>query len=136
MKVMDKVNEKIREESGFTILHTMVAISILTFGLLAIASMQTFAMQMNLKANRLTEATTIGQDTLEQLLVLPDDDANLEEGEHLLPEVNNGPYSYTVTWDVEVNNPIDNASLITVIVQWQDKGVVRSTELSSIRPRI
>ncbi len=47
-----------RDDRGFTLLEVIVAIAILTFGLLAVASMQIGAIQGNSFAGRVTEGTT------------------------------------------------------------------------------
>ena len=55
-------------EGGFTLLEVIVAVSILTFGLLAVASMQLTAIHGNYNASNITEATTVAQDRLELFL--------------------------------------------------------------------
>lgn len=62
-----KNNNINRKEKGFTVIEVLIAIGILAFGLLAIASMQVMAIKTNGKANRITEAATIAMDNLEQL---------------------------------------------------------------------
>ena len=79
MGVDQSTGHKIRE-GGFTLIEVIVAISILTVGLLAVASMQTAAIQGNFFAYRTTQATTIAQDRLEYLMSLPYDDDALKNG--------------------------------------------------------
>jgi len=115
-----------------------VAISILSFGLLSLASMQVAAINGNSGANRLTEATTWAQDKMEDLMALPGIHADLSSGNHGPQTTASGNNDYTVDWNVVDNvnpgDPINNAKLVTVTVTWQQKGVIRTTQLSYIRP--
>lgn len=136
---MEKRVRKQKKEEGFTLLEVIIAIAILTFGLLAVASMQTASIQGNSVANRLTEGTSWAQDKMEELLTLPDTDADLSEGSHGPETAISGVNRYAVNWsvvdDVNPADPLTRAKLITVTVRWQDKGIAKSTRLSCIRPR-
>jgi type IV pilus modification protein PilV len=57
-------------QSGFSMVEVMVAILLLTVGLLALAKMQTQAVASNNYGNQLTEATFLAQDKLEELRLL------------------------------------------------------------------
>ena len=133
--------EKTKRQEGFTLLEVIVAISILTIGLLAIASMQISAIQGNSLAGSLTKGTSIAQDKIEELLFLPytftfthpnliDNETN--GGTHVEP---NPPSGYAIRWDVTDNFPFGNTKSITVTVTWQDKGVWKTTSLSSYKSR-
>ena len=67
----DDVGRDRDNEAGFTLLEVMIAITILTVGLLAVAGMQTAAIRGNDNAYRVTESTTWAQDRLELLVSLP-----------------------------------------------------------------
>ncbi|MBT8406813.1 MAG: type IV pilus modification protein PilV, partial [Deltaproteobacteria bacterium] len=57
-------------QSGFSMVEVLVAILLLTVGLLALATMQTQAVASNNYGNKLTEATFLAQDKLEELRLL------------------------------------------------------------------
>jgi len=57
-------------QQGYSLVEVMVAILILTIGLLALAKMQTQAVASNSFGNQLTEATFLAQDKLEELRLL------------------------------------------------------------------
>lgn len=59
-----------RRQSGFSMVEVLVAILLLTVGLLALAKMQTQAVVSNNFGNQLTEATFLAQDKLEELRLL------------------------------------------------------------------
>jgi len=116
-------------ESGFTLLELIIAISILTVGLLAVASMQMAAITGNAKAFALTEATTLAQDSLEELMAGADD--NQTSG----PTSCTTARGYTVT---SVVTPISGVSafLLTVTTQWTDRGVTKTTGVTGIKPEL
>ena len=59
---------------GLTLLEVLAAIAILAFGLLAIATMQATSVKGNSQAIGITEAVSLAQDKVEQLMRLPYDD--------------------------------------------------------------
>ena len=130
---MEKRVRNLRKEKGFTLIEVLFAITILAFGLLAVASMQTGAIQGNFFASGKTEAVTWAQDRMESLLALPFTNADLSDGHHddLSP-----PPGYTIGWDVADNNPIANCKLIIVTVTPQIKGVGKQVQLTCIKPQV
>jgi prepilin-type N-terminal cleavage/methylation domain-containing protein len=67
-KYINKKNEK-----GFTLVEVMVAVAILSFGILAVAAMQNAALLGTNKSNSVTEATTVAVDRMERLFAIPFD---------------------------------------------------------------
>ena len=66
-----------RNERGSTLLEVIIAVSILTVGILAVASMQLSAIISNESAIELTEALVVAQDKLEDLIRVPLTDSEL-----------------------------------------------------------
>ena len=136
-KAMDKI-KKAKTQEGFTLLEVMVAISILSIGLLAVASMQVAAIQGNFHANGVTTATALAQDTLEDLTALPYTvdvtDPDLALGSHPDSPAPNSA-GYTIRWTVTDDATL-NAKTITVTVTWQDKGVTKTTALTTIKSQL
>ena len=138
MRVDQKKGRPIGEK-GFTLLEVIVAISILTFGLLAVASMQMTAIRGNYNASNITEATTVAQDRLEELMGLTygHSDLSVPVGGGVTNHPDpNPPPGYTISWDVESDNPVTNSKLITITVQWQDKGVQKQSVLTCVKPQV
>ena len=131
MRVDQKKGRPIGEK-GFTLLEVIVAISILAFGLLSVASMQLTAIRGNYNASNITEATTVAQDRLELFLLQPYN--TLDEGA-LAQETRDG---YTINGTVSRLDASDanNGQVITVTVTWQDKGVSKQTVLNCIKPNV
>ncbi len=150
MRSDQKTGPEIRQR-GFTLIETMVAIAVLSLGLLGIASMQLTAVRDNTGANRMTESGTLAQDKLEELMALPYDDPWLEEAGNP-PDLDSdgnthqevGPAGYTIEWEVTDDTPDPNTKLIKVMVTWRKtgwfnartgQGDQRETVLTSIRPQ-
>ena len=121
MKAFQKRQPKPRQ-SGFTILEVMIAISILAIGLLAVFSSQNMAIQGNNRANRLTEAMTLAQDKVEELLASPYDSVTTGTGTQ---------GNYSIAWTVYDNDPINNTKRIVVTVTGQ--GLIKPLQLNCIK---
>jgi prepilin-type N-terminal cleavage/methylation domain-containing protein len=132
--------KKKSREKGFTLVEVMIAIAVLAFGILAVASMQTSSVHGNSLANRLTEGTSWAGDKMEELLTIPDTDVALSNGTHGPETVMSGVNKYDINWEVIENvdpsNPLADAKLIIVTITWQDKGSSKDTQLRCIRPGI
>ncbi len=129
-----EMNEKQSREAGFTLLEVIIAISILTVGLLAVATMQTAAIRGNDAAYRITESATWAQDRLEFLMALPYDNSALDNGTGKTDPMTT-PANYTITYDV-VNGPIANTKRITVMASRNDRGATKTRRLTSIKSEL
>ena len=126
---MEKRVRNLRKEKGFTLIEVLFAITILAFGLLAVASMQTGAIQGNLFASGKTGAVTWAQDRMERLMALP-----------YTPGLNSGTVPqdiYTISWAESNIAGLANAKLITVTVTYQERGIARQpVQLTCIKPQV
>jgi type IV pilus assembly protein PilV len=73
MCICEERCHKRKREKGFTLIEIMVAIFILTIGILAVASMQNSSLLGTAKSNAVTQATNVAMDRMERLLCLPFD---------------------------------------------------------------
>jgi type IV pilus assembly protein PilV len=102
---------KIDNQKGFTIIEALIAITLLAVGILAAATMQISAITGNSHANRVTEATVLATDLLEELMAAPWDDPALAEDPALDPEGHSrvsADGKYTLSWTVVDNDPAVN----------------------------
>jgi len=138
--------KKGQNEKGFTLLEVIVAISILTIGLLAVASMQVSAIKGNTLAFGVTEATSWASDQTEKLIVLPYDHADLQDTngdgasglENASEATDDNPNhppthgKYKVYWNVAVDATADGTKTVNVIVIWADHGIQKRVSIRNI----
>jgi type IV pilus assembly protein PilV len=100
---------------GFTLLEVVVAMVILAIALLGLAGLQIVSLQGNSLASQLTEATTLAQDQLEQLITTPF--TTLADG---VSNVTGGTgVAYNVQWDITPDDLTGSTRAnITVSVSW------------------
>jgi type IV pilus assembly protein PilV len=124
-----------RHQSGFTLIEVLIAIAILTVGLLAVAKMQISAIQGNYFSSNTSAALSLAEDKMEDLLGRTYTDADLadtqagnnadlsslvtKDHEELnINEAGAGGGIYHRIWNVADNTPITDTKTITLIVTW------------------
>jgi type IV pilus assembly protein PilV len=127
--------EKMQMEiKGFTLLEVLIVMAIFSIGILAVAAMQMTSTKGNASARRVTEATALAENQIENLMQLPYDhtDLNPANNPHPGPQ---GPYA--VTWNVnEIDLDADgtnDSKTIDVTVSWSYGGD-RNVSIQYIRP--
>ena len=114
---------------GFTLIEILIALAIFSIGILGVASMQIYSINYNTNARKLTEATTLGVNTMETLMILPLTDSRLT---NLNPQViTDGPY--TVTWTITPDPDIQNYLTINMTVTWTGRGSAKRVLLDCTR---
>lgn len=101
--------------SGFTLVEVLVALLILTVGILGAASMQINSIRGNTSANRISEASLVASDRAEILLNMGFDSTSLVSGSETVK-------GYGVTWKVVNGAGGADTRDITVKVSWKDDG--------------
>jgi Tfp pilus assembly protein PilV len=105
---------------GFSIMETLIALSIFTIGILAVATLVLSAIGENASARRVTEATALAEDRLEQLMAVSYDaisGGTTAEG------------AYKVVWDVAEDIIVAQTKSITVTVSWWYRGKERNVTI-------
>jgi Tfp pilus assembly protein PilV len=104
--------------------------AIFAVGMLAVATMQTTAIQGNTLSSGLSQAVmTYNQDRVEQLLAIDYNDSALDAGAHG-PETQNG---YSTSWTVTPDTPYAGAKTIAVTTRWKDQSGSHSVTTSVIK---
>jgi type IV pilus assembly protein PilV len=125
-----KIVRKTRDQEGFSLLELLIAISFLAIALLAVAGLQTTAIDANSIANRLSAATSIAQQVMEDLIARPIDDpllnstnTNINYNFNLNPMtapvfsiIVPGAGTYSATYSTAVNNPTSGVTRLDIIV--------------------
>ena len=122
----NKEKDQKNQKNGFTLVEVLIAITILAFGMLAVASMQIWGIRGNSTAIWHTEAATTMASEIERLMALPYDDAELTTGSH-------GPVTkddYTLSWQVTTEAPVNNTKTIVVSVTWDDRELTKSASFN------
>ncbi|WP_310600884.1 prepilin-type N-terminal cleavage/methylation domain-containing protein [Desulfobulbus sp.] len=139
----------IASQQGFTLIEVLIAIAILTIGILAAGTMQLSALRGNFQAKQLQMSVVWGSDRLEEFMGKAYDDAQLKEKKSE-PEVIAGlnytdvgvesadyhetvGQSSTVFWNVAENYPIFGCKTIRVIVRHNDQGIVKTISMDFIK---
>ena len=137
-------------QSGFTLLEVIIALSIFTIGILAVASMQISAIKGNAAAGGYTESTIWAGDQIERLMHLPYDHDDLQDtdgdGIEGLDDAtdaeddnpNQTPVhgKYRVYWNVAVDDVAHNTKTVSVIVTWPSSGGQKRVSMRHIIPNI
>lgn len=136
-----------------------MAVSVLTIGLLAVATMQGSAIMANGSAMDLTDATTLASDRLEKLAAIAYEDPNLEDkdgdgaagldntsfdddplttadADYGITQQTARGKTYTVYWNVAVDDAMAGTKEVHVIVTWEDHGRAKHLTLQYIRPHL
>lgn len=126
------------DESGFSLIEVLIAMVLLAIGLLGTAALQVSAMRGNSFAGNISEANAYAQEKMEDLLALSYDNADLADGNATIAVPTSythpsPPPGYTITWEVDVDNPIPDTKMITVTAAWQERNQAKSTVITSFK---
>ena len=129
-----------QDEKGLTLLEVLVAMVVLSLGLLALAKMQITAVQVNAASGRLTQGTAIAQDKVEQLMALPYTDAKLDDqtpvGEVTTYTETRPAQGYTIEWKVDQDALAVGVKTINVTVTWSNRGRQKTFQLAFFKESI
>ncbi len=135
---------------GFTVIEVMIAITILSIGLLGIASMQINAIRGNSLSDNITCALALAEDKMEELMGRDYSDPALEDiviknnddltniarewidkQEPLIDEAGKlDAGHFRRVWNIADDTPIESNKTVTVIVLWDnDKHQVSLTSV-------
>ena len=117
-----------RRDSGFSLVETVVALLVLTVGLLGMATLAIYVMKGNKSSNQISTATALAQDKMEKLRGLgyeglPSSNSTVTENygsirinEDEAPPPEFYPYKRVVV--TKVDDPVQFMKTVTVAVSW------------------
>ena len=120
------------DSSGFTLIEVLIVMAIFSIGILAVIAMQVTTTKGNASARRITEATALAENQIENLMQLSYADLDPAGNPHPSSQ---GPYA--INWNVtEVDLDADgtnDSKTIEVTVSW-NYGKDRNVSIQYIRP--
>jgi len=153
---------KQKQQEGYTLVEILIAIAILAFGLLAVATMQVTAIKTNAIASGISQGLTLAQAKVEELMNLPYghddlkdwdgdgtgkdiDDNGEDDAEENFGLNDTGDDSdneeppngrYTIYWNVAVDEPAISSKTVRVIVTWTEKGRNKRIKLDFVKTNL
>jgi len=143
-----KIQEALRTEQGFNLIEMMVAIGILSFGVLAVASMQESSLLGSNRANSATQVTAVAIDRLERLMAYPFRTwtgakaptyaPTSEELNEFFPEgeVPTHPSIESVTFKVSPGPDLVSTTSVKIEVEVKAKGMKNAIQLTGLKTRM
>jgi prepilin-type N-terminal cleavage/methylation domain-containing protein len=124
------VIKKMRNDKGYTLIEMLIAIAILSVGLLAVATMQISSIRVNDTARKMTRRATVAQDRLEYLMSLGYTNAVLTSGTHT---DGSAPSGYSISWTVSTGGTLPP---LTKLIRMNVSQGGKTTSMSYIKPRL
>jgi type IV pilus assembly protein PilV len=118
----------VKSKEGFTLIEIMIALVVLSIGLIALAGLQMSAMRGNTLSKRMTTAVSIANARIEQIKNMPY--ANIQsESSTQVTESN-----MTFTRQVTVSNdiPVANTKTVNVTVTWKNGAKSHTVPISTV----
>ncbi len=111
----------LRNDRGYSLAELMVALVVLSLGILALAKLFPTASREQLKDRERTNGSYYAQEKIEALKALPSTDADLADGRH--PAASNEAMgtggTMTRYWVVShLPDPLTNVARLDVVVRW------------------
>lgn len=150
MKKHNRLMKEFSASDGFTLIEVIIALAILTIGILSVNAMQIVSIRGNHTANRLTTAATWATTRAEILFNLDYDDplllddgpggaglaglddatAATADGSDISPDG-----EYMIYWNVAEDEPMDNLKTIRVIITRNDLGTPKTLTLNHMKSK-
>jgi type IV pilus assembly protein PilV len=121
----------IRLDEGFTLIEIMIALVILSIGLMALAGMQVSAIKGNAFSKRMTTAVSMAGQTIEQLKNIPFNNIQSQSAS----QVSQSSLNFTRQVTVINGSPIANTLTATVTITWMDGLKTYTVPVSTIISR-
>ncbi len=111
--------KRLSNQKGFTLLELLIALTILSIGLLGLAGLHVAAIQGNVSGFKISTAAAVAQERIEELKALDASAAALSAGAH----TNDGSsviqgITYNRSYTIQDNTPVTGTSTITLTVTW------------------
>jgi type IV pilus assembly protein PilV len=115
-------------EEGFTLVEIMIALIVLSVGLVALAGLQVSAIRGNAFSKRMTTAVSIANARIEQIKNTPYANIQSESSTKVIQSNMNFARQVTVIND----SPLPNTKTVNVTVTWSEGSKSHSTPITTI----
>lgn len=133
-----------RCKTGFTLIESLIALTILAVGVLSVAAGQMAALKLSRQSRSLVHAIYLAEEQLEAFNVMPAADLLAEIASPTYPNDPANPIdpdpgdgdqtSFNRRWTILTDTPELGVFTITIQVDWIDQlGITRTTSLESMR---
>ncbi len=118
---------------GFTLIEVMVALTIMSVGVLSIGMAQLSALKLSTLSNRLSQGMYLAEEQMETFRSMPwgptftTAAANVPDPQGLLTPVQGNAAQFNRSWTITPNAPPHGLTEITVTVVWTNSNNVRQT---------
>ena len=103
-----------KKKQGYTLIEVLIAMAIFAVGFLALASLQIRSISQNASSRMATDATTMAVESMERLISLPYNHAELDQGNN--PHSTPTTEGYTIEWNIQDDVPITATKTIVINV--------------------
>ncbi len=121
-----RTNRSLFHRRGFTMIEIIIAVLLLTVGLIGIVSVSVMVIDGNYYSKTVTTATSLAKDKLEELQSMSYENIISSSS----PETKENIFSRS--WTVTANSPAANMKTVVVTVTWPWKGQTKDVTLRSI----
>jgi type IV pilus modification protein PilV len=119
-----------RNDAGLSLLEVLIAMTIFSIGILAVASLQFSSSLLSRNSADITQASNLASDHMERLMLLPYAHADLTPG-----SISRTSGKYNIIWDVAEDDlnadTVNDAKTINLSVVWS--GNQRRVKVSFIK---
>lgn len=118
-------------QNGFTLLELLIALVILSIGLLGLAGLHIAAIRGNMSGFKISEASAVAQQRLEELKAIDMASAVLSAGNHVDGNIVVQGITYNRSYAVSDDTPVRGTSTLIFTVSWVEPvtGVTRTTTI-------
>jgi len=117
----------VKDRRGFSLVEVLIAIFLLSIGIMALATLQARGIRSNDLANRTTQAVTLAQIKLEEFIhrtsaTVGDTFAagTTQDDDNPIDEHGEAGGIFTRSWTFTDDSPVPNAQTVVITVTWND----------------
>ena len=132
MGVNFPLKNKLFNNKGFTLIEVVIAMAVIAIGMFSIMGLIITATKGNSHSEKVTTATTLAQDKMEQIKGLGFNNANNAQGVEEYGSIN-GYNGYRRVTTISIDTPMDNMVTGAVTVSWTPgaHSITLTTSISS-----